>query len=122
MEPITYRLVFLRALLTHVDRLRDLLGVQWLDFRDRLQALLDDLVQAKDDDHVLLLVDALIDAGLESPAAELVRDLLRQARAAGAHCFVEFDCRHDVFLTFATDCLSVFPSTAYTVPSNVKTA
>ena len=81
MHGIIQSLLFLNALLTHANRLRNLLGGQWPAFRDRLKNLLTCLLKANDDTEVQLWVDEVIDAGLDSPAKVLVRDLLRQAQA-----------------------------------------
>jgi hypothetical protein len=80
MSQMIESLLFIQALLAHTDRLRDLLGEDWPAIRDRLLELLNHLAQAEEDDQVLMVVDDIIAAAIDSRAAELVRALLTQAR------------------------------------------
>ncbi|HMQ55747.1 MAG TPA: CHAT domain-containing protein [Anaerolineae bacterium] len=79
MSHMTESLLFIQALVAHLDRLRILLGADWPTFAARLDALLVDLDWVESDDDLSLAIDEIIDLGLASPAAELVRALLNQA-------------------------------------------
>jgi hypothetical protein len=85
MSLIVENLLFIRALLAHIDRLQALLGKDWPTLRDRLIELLTRLAQAKDKDQMLMAVDDIIAAGLESAAVPLVRALLNQASDKAGH-------------------------------------
>jgi hypothetical protein len=76
-----HSLWFLQAFHAHADRLLTLLGTQWPSFSARVQMILETLIQAESDEQVMLRVDAITDAGLESPARDLVRALLQQIQA-----------------------------------------
>jgi len=78
MHPMMHSLWFLQAFHAHVDRLQTLLDTQWPGFSARVQMILETLIQAESDEQVVLRVDTITDAGLESPARDLVRALLRQ--------------------------------------------
>jgi hypothetical protein len=75
---MSHSLCFLQAFHAHVDRLQTLLGAQWPGFSAQVHTLLEALMQAESDERVVLLVDAITDVGLESPARDLVRALLQQ--------------------------------------------
>lgn len=81
MNAMTESLLFIQALLAHLDRLQELLGDQWPDFEARLHQLLADLDRAETDERVLMMVDEILEFGLSSPAADLVRSLFSQAAA-----------------------------------------
>jgi hypothetical protein len=82
MSLITENFLFLQALTTHADRLRELLGNDWPAFQAQLYPLLHDLIWVEDDTQALILVDDILDAcfKLRGTAGKLVRSLLRQAQ------------------------------------------
>jgi hypothetical protein len=80
MDLSTENLLFIRALFAHIDRLRELAGAEWPAFRDRLIELSDKLEHAANSAQTLVIVDDIISVGLSSPASDLIRALLNQAR------------------------------------------
>jgi hypothetical protein len=85
MSAMTENLLIIEALTTHTDRLQALLGDSWLDFQEQLHRRLAKLAEAEDDDQVSMIINEIIELGLESPAAELVRALLGQASGKVSH-------------------------------------
>lgn len=85
MSAMTENLLIIEALTTHTDRLQALLGDGWFDFQKQLHHWLAKLAEAEDDDQVSMIVDEIIELGLESSAAELVRALLGQASNEAGH-------------------------------------
>jgi len=82
---MTENLIFIRALQEYLDQFEILLGDEWPEFQVQLQQWLDRLIDAESDDQVSLIVDEIIDLGLNSPAAGLVRTLLQQASEEAGH-------------------------------------
>ena len=80
MSAMTESYLFLQALATHSERLQALLGDDWPAFQEKLDALLQRVAESDDEQQLLFLVDEIITLGLDGPAAELVRALLRQAQ------------------------------------------
>ena len=73
-------LIFLVALLNHVNRLKHLLAKDWPSFRDNLSDILIDLVAVENDKQVLDAVNRIIETGLKSgPVKMLFKSLLKQA-------------------------------------------
>src|ERR671925_171501 len=79
MNLMMESLLFIQALLAHADRLKALLGESWPEFKEKLDQILADLNKAETDEQVLFLVDEILEAGLTSPAVELVRSLFKQS-------------------------------------------
>ncbi len=75
-------LVFLRLLQAHEDRLAELLGEDWPQFRDQLVALLQRVEAAADVIGATRAVDDIMALCLGSPAAPLTRTLMQEAAAA----------------------------------------
>src|SRR5262245_23536271 len=85
MTLMTENLLFLDALLAHIDRLRALLGAGWPAFQTRLQEQIERLIRAENDRQIIDAVDEIFAAGLATPADSLFRSLMEQAaRAAGS--------------------------------------
>jgi len=64
-----------------MDRISILLGDAWSAFQDRLLEILKHLEEA-DEEMAQLWVDELLDLGLNSPAAEVFREILRQSQSS----------------------------------------
>lgn len=74
-------LLFIKALLLHVDRVEALLGDEWSTFRQALKQLLIDLIHEDNGQHLTARVHRIYRALQESPAEALARDLYKQADA-----------------------------------------
>jgi len=85
MSAMTENLIFIEALTSHLDRLKELLGDDWPAFRQKLEGWLVEIPEAKTDEKLSFIVDEIIDLGINSPAADLVRALLRQAGEEAGH-------------------------------------
>ena len=81
MDESTVNLIFLSALLEHLDRLKTLLGENWRPFRSRLLRLLK-RISDSDEDEISLLVDEILEQNGNTRAAPLLRALFQQARQA----------------------------------------
>ncbi len=85
MDRMTESLIFLQALLDHLDHLEELLEEDWPVFQQRLQNCLDRMAETEDETALLLWVDEISGlAGRDSLAASLIRTLFRQAQAEAA--------------------------------------
>lgn len=72
-------ILFLRALLTHVDRLQDLLGEDWPELRERFDALLHELLSEPNEKALPARANRIYRWLSQTPAETLVRTLFRQA-------------------------------------------
>lgn len=72
-------ILFLRALLTHVDRLQELLGEHWPDLRERFDALLHELLSEPNEYARPARTNRIYRCFWQTPAETLVRTLFRQA-------------------------------------------
>ncbi len=71
-------ILFLQALLAHLDRLVDLLGGGWSTMREKLLPLLDDVINEEDVDKVSARVHRILRAFQGTAVEALTRDLFRQ--------------------------------------------
>src|ERR1041384_6831435 len=79
---MTENLLFIQALLAHANRLIELLGDAWPEFYRQLEETRERVARSESDSDVQIAIDDIIASGLASPAAELVRSLLKQASTA----------------------------------------
>ena len=79
MSAMAESLLFIQALAAHTDRLQDLLGDDWPTFQTQLQQWLAELAKVEDDTQTLMVVDEILELGLKSSAAQLIRPLFHQA-------------------------------------------
>ncbi len=83
MKSLGKSLYFLQGLVACSEGLHSLLGMQLLAFYRQLKPVLDDLHSTPwgKADRFILLVDSIIDIGIQSSANDLVRELLRAVEA-----------------------------------------
>ena len=72
-------ILFVHALLAHLDRLIALLGIEWSSVRDKLLPLLTDLAHEEDASKVAARVHRIFRALEGTPAETLAQDLFHQA-------------------------------------------
>ena len=81
MTVAAENLLFVQALLAHLDRLEHILGDEWPYFREHLLELEEIKVDNVDEPQLTEWVDEILQLLLDSPASELARGLLAQAIA-----------------------------------------
>jgi hypothetical protein len=80
MDRMMRSLFIIRQLLVHIDRLQELLGEQWPEFSSRLRALTS-TVERTEPNQIPSMINQLVARALLSPAAELMRAILRKVQA-----------------------------------------
>src|SRR5262245_52392840 len=79
MDTLDENLLFLDSLRGSLDHLRSLLNKEWRSYKFKLLVLSRQLMEAQSSVDVNVTVDSLIDELLNSPANDLVRQILRDS-------------------------------------------